>query len=284
MKPKTISIIGGTGMMGTTFARLFKKDKYKVILATHRTKITPIEAAKQGDIVIITVPIDKTLKVIKQVAPFVKKTALLTDFTSIKVAPVKAMLKYSKAEVIGGHPVFGPTKSIEKQNYVICPARGKSYISWYKRFLKKHGANIIITTPDKHDKEMAVIQCLRHFSTIALGISLKDLKFNLKSSKKYYSPIYQIRMEMLGRLFDEDAELYADILTLNPYSKIVLNRYLKSTKLLYNDVKFKKRNKIAKKFKDTSKFLGEKFNKQSMENTNYLIKQMVKLNKKKKNK
>ena len=41
---------------------------------------------------------------------WIKETinALIMDLTSLKKEPVEAMLKYSEAEVIGIHPLFGP--------------------------------------------------------------------------------------------------------------------------------------------------------------------------------
>src|SRR3989344_3074917 len=93
---KTISIIGGTGRMGQVFAKAFKDKGYNVIISGRNTSINMVEAAQKGDIVIITVPISETESVIKNIGSYVRKEALLTDFTSIKVNPIKWMKKYSK--------------------------------------------------------------------------------------------------------------------------------------------------------------------------------------------
>ena len=91
-----VGIIGGTGHMGQWFKHFFESNGCKVIVASRRTELKPVECAKQADVVIICVPIDSTLDVIKQVGPYVKENSLLMDFTSLKVEQVNAMLKHSK--------------------------------------------------------------------------------------------------------------------------------------------------------------------------------------------
>ena len=62
------------------------------------------------DLVVVSVPIRDTVRVIGEIAPFLREDQLLCDFTSLKTGPVAAMLR-SKAAVIGLHPMFGPTVS-----------------------------------------------------------------------------------------------------------------------------------------------------------------------------
>jgi len=95
MEKLKIGIIGGTGQMGQWFKRFFEKEGHKVVIAGRKTKITPKECAAQCDVVIMSVPIDVTIKTIKEIAPLVREDALLMDLTSIKKEPVEAMLKYS---------------------------------------------------------------------------------------------------------------------------------------------------------------------------------------------
>jgi len=107
-KPKTIAIIGGTGKIGGMFAKAFKEKGYEVIIASRETEISMEDAAARGDVVIVSIPIRNTKEVIEKISGNLKKDALLTDFTSVKVMPCKVMEKSFKGEVIGGHPVFGP--------------------------------------------------------------------------------------------------------------------------------------------------------------------------------
>lgn len=280
MKPKTVSIIGGTGKMGSLFRPLFEKEGCNVIVSGRDSKITPEEAAKKGDIVIVTVPIRYTIDIIKKIGPYVKKEALLTDFTSVKIEPVKAMLKYSEAEVVGGHPVFGPSVELRGQDYVLCPAREGNYISWFKEFLKRQGLNIIEITPEEHDKKMGIIQCLTHLSAIAVGDVLRNMDIDVEETLKLASPVYRLRMGMIGRILNQDAELYSDIQMFNPVSAKIAEEYRRSIEKISEAVKNKDSKEFETIFKESSEHLGG-FCKKAQEETDYLIKKLAERGKQK---
>ncbi|MEK7085406.1 MAG: prephenate dehydrogenase/arogenate dehydrogenase family protein, partial [Patescibacteria group bacterium] len=97
--------------MGRLFSEFFDRpqgdfSRPKVIIADIGTKLNNKQLAEKSDIVIVSVPIDQTYKVIKEVLPYIRKDSALMDFTSIKEKPVKAMLK-GNCEVLGMHPMFG---------------------------------------------------------------------------------------------------------------------------------------------------------------------------------
>src|SRR5208283_3092649 len=116
-------IIGGTGKMGKLFAPVFERAGYEVTVSGRSTTVTNAEIAETCDLVVVSVPIRDTVRIIGEIAPLLGKDQVLCDFTSLKVAPVAAMLK-SEAQVIGLHPMFGPTvSSIARQTIIMCPAR-----------------------------------------------------------------------------------------------------------------------------------------------------------------
>ncbi len=273
---KTVGIIGGTGKLGQWFKKFFENNECKVLIASRKTKLKPKECAAKCDVVIVCVPINVTVDVIKEIGPFVSEDALLIDFTSLKQKPVEAMLKYSKAAVIGTHPVFGPSvETIKNQTVVLCPSRPREWLTWLRHIFEKNGALIRITTPKKHDKMMSIIQGITHFSTISLAYTLKKLGMNVEESLHYTSPIYKVRMDMVGRLLNQDPALYADIELLNPENKKAIGEYMKSTQKLMEIIKEKDREEFIKFFKEGAGFLGD-FKKEATEYSDYLIEQLVK--------
>lgn len=275
MKP-VIGIIGGTGGMGQLFARVFRKNGYKVLIASRRTKLKIEDLACKADVVIVTVPINSTIAVLKKIGPLVRKDALLMDLTSLKKEPVKAMLKYSKSAVIGTHPVFGPTvSSFKQQTFVLTPARPGKWLPWLKDFLRNEGAKIKITTAERHDRMMAVIQGLTHFSTLAVADSMKELGVDVKRSLEYSSPIYKLRMDMVGRILNQNPNLYADIEIANPEIMKTIKVYIRSAKKLEMIIKKKDRGAFIKYFKESADFFGD-FKKEAAEFSDYLIEQLVK--------
>jgi prephenate dehydrogenase len=272
----TVGIIGGTGQIGQWFKKFFEKNKCKVLIASRKTKLRPEECAAKCDVVVISVPISSTVKVIKEVAPYVKEDALLMDLTSLKKEPVQAMLKNTQAAVIGAHPVFGPSvETIKNQTVVLCPARPKKWLSWLRDILEKNEALVRVTTPEKHDKMMSIIQGITHFSTICVAHTLKKLGIDVAESLHYTSPIYKLRMDVVGRLLNQDPELYADIEMLNPENKKAMEEYIRSTRELIGIIKRKDRSEFVKFFKEGADFLGD-FKKEATEYSDYLIEQLVK--------
>ena len=274
-KDIVIGIIGGTGAMGQWFKHFFEKQGYKVLIAGRTTELTPVELAKRCDVVIISVPISSTVEAIKQIAPHVKKEALLTDFTSLKSEPVKAMLQYSKSEVIGCHPVFGPTvKSLKKQTIVLCPARGKVWLPWLKSLFEKNEAFVKVSTPEEHDKAIAIVQSLRHYTELAFASSMRELKVNLKETLEFTSPVYWLRIITMGRLLAQDPKLYADIEIMNPDSLKVIDAYIKSLKAIRKIVADKDMDAFIKLFNDNADYFSE-FKARFMEESDYLIDKLV---------
>ena len=274
-----IGIIGGTGKMGQFFKRFFDNNNCKVLISSRKTKLNPKECAKQSDILMISVPIDVTLSTIKNIAPYIKKDSLLIDTTSIKKSPVDAMLRYSKCEVIGMHPVFGPNvSSVKNQTVILCPARSQKWIVWLKNLLEKNKARIKITTPEKHDEMMSIIQGLNHFSALSTAYAMKDLGISIQESLEYTSPIYKLRIAMVGRILNQDPSLYANIEINNPKNKKALESYMRSVKKLMNIIESKDMKGFLSYFKECSDFFGN-FAEQSEKTSDLLIEQMADLKK-----
>ena len=130
----------------------------------------------------------------------------------------------SKAEVIGLHPMFGPTvSSISGQTIVMCPARtADARLDQLKSIFLKEGAICTITTPEEHDRMMAIVQGLTHFVTICLADTIRRLGVDIQETEKFMSPVYQIELSLMGRLLSQDPAMYADILEQNPFVPEVL--------------------------------------------------------------
>ena len=217
-------IIGGTGKMGQLFVPVFERAGYDVLVSGRHTKLTARDLAVQCELVIVSVPIRDTVTVIEEIAPLLAPNQLLCDFTSLKVKPAEAMLK-SKANVVGLHPMFGPTAgSLKRQTIIICPVRVEEHL--LDRLLavfRNEGARCTLTTPEEHDKMMAVVQGLTHSVTLCMADSLRRLGMDITATREFTSPVYQIELALVGRLLSQDPDLYADILTENPAVPEVLD-------------------------------------------------------------
>ncbi len=235
MKKQTISIIG-FGNFGTLLASILKKDFEVLIYHYRNTKeykekakkigvqLVSLRTASKADIVILSVPISKTKEAIKKISPLMKKGALLMDTCSVKVHPCNWLKKYTSndIEIIGTHPMFGPTTSnfdLEKQTWrldglqiVLCPLRiKKSSLKKLKNLFKKLKLKIIITTPEEHDKQNAKTLSFVHFigrSLLASGIGHQEI----------YTPGYTDLLSILPHTTSDNWQLFYDMNNYNPYS------------------------------------------------------------------
>jgi prephenate dehydrogenase len=58
---------------------------------------------------------------------------------------------------------------------------------------------------------MSVIQGLTHFGYIATGATLEALRFDVKRSRRFMSPVYEILIDFVGRILGQNPALYASI-------------------------------------------------------------------------
>lgn len=271
-----VGIIGGTGKLGGLFRKIFEEEGFEVIVSSRSTALSKEELIRKSDIVVVTVPIESTVAVIREITPFMKEGKLLMDLTSLKEEPVNEMLK-SKADVLGAHPLFAPSiGDIHGQTIILCPERITQKDLYQNIFstLEKRGANLIVMSPEQHDKMMAVIQGLTHFSAIVLCHCLKDLNFDIKKSLECTSPVYRLTLDMAGRILNQKPELYADISLLNPKTAEVASQYIKTSKALFSNIENKDRDGFIKFFEEASEYLGE-FTAKAEKESNKLIKRMV---------
>lgn len=271
MKVKTISIIGGTGNMGSIFVNALKEKGYDVISSSRSTQIQPKEAASKADIVIITVPIEVTEKVINDISKSLKKDALLVDFTSVKVMPCNAMKKAFAGEIIGAHPLFGPGLKPNGQSMVLCPVRKGSRYETFKNLMLSLDLKIVEMTPQEHDKEFAIIQCLNHFTNISFAKFLNDEHFNLNS--KLMTPALKLKLSVVGRMLSQEDSLYPNILTYNPYSAEIIKKYEKSEKKIIKSVEKKEREELIDMVKSLKNYFGE-HSSESRELTNKILEKL----------
>jgi len=275
MEPKRIAVIGGAGEMGVLLARMFRELGHDVSIVDRATELTAKEAAHTADVVVISVPIEVTESVIRDVGPHLRPDALLMDITSIKQAPLSAMLAATQASVVGTHPMFGPgVHSLQGQRVVVCPGRGDAWQQWLTTTLGARGLQVTVTSAEQHDRAMALVQVLTHFQTQVLGLALSRLKMPLSESLTFTSPAYLMELYVAARHFAQAPELYGPIEMLNPMTPTITDTFRAAADELAEILRTKDQPRFTAMFEEVRAFFGD-FTTEALEQSSFLIDRLV---------
>lgn len=218
-------IIGGKGQLGSLFGRLFALSGYQVRVLERDDWPRATEILDGAGLVLVSVPIDVTEATLRRL-PRLPQGCLLADFTSIKSAPLRAMLEVHEGPVVGLHPMFGPdVPTLAKQVVAYCDGREPAAYRWLLEQLQVWGARVYGVSPEDHDRAMTLIQALRHFTSFAYGLHLAKENPDLEHLLALSSPIYRLELAMVGRLFAQDPRLYADIIMASPDNLAMIQRF-----------------------------------------------------------
>lgn len=229
MKHVEVGIIGGTGGIGKWFAGFLEEEGLTVHVSGRTDGMAIPEMAVRCPVVIVGVPIHAACDVIRAVGPHLKAGSLFMDLTSLKAAPVKAMLESSSADVIGLHPLFGPdVPSLSGQNIALCPARGDRWLPWLKDLLERRGARLVETSPERHDEIMAVVQGLTHLNTVTLGLALREAGLSPEELDRFSTPVSRFKLTLIDKVFSKNPRLYAEIIASNPNTPRMVRLYEKA--------------------------------------------------------
>jgi chorismate mutase/prephenate dehydrogenase len=270
-----VLVIGGAGQMGGLFSQLFSKSGYEVRILTEQDWDHAPDLCRNIDLALVSVPIEKTCRIIEKISPFLPPTALLADLTSVKKEPVARMLSAHKGPVIGVHPLFGPTpNSLDKQIIVVTPGRDEDACQWLKEQLGLWGAVIVESTPGEHDEIMEIVQALRHFATFCFGDFLCRRQTKLERTLEFSSPIYRLELGMVGRLFAQDSALYAQIIFATPERRALLKEFIISLGRHVEMLETNDKELFIEQFDHVAQWFGP-FSDQAMRESTFLIDKLI---------
>lgn len=261
--------------MGRFFRDVFEKEGYRVIVSGRTTPLSARDLAQQARIVIVSVPIRETVGVINDIAPFLSGGQVICDLTSVKQGAIEAMLA-TPAQVLGLHPMFGPgVSSLEGQTVIAVPARCMSAVGdEIMGILSRQGARVTVATAAEHDRMMAVIQGLMHFSTLVVAETMRTIGAAPAELLRYQSPIYHIETAIIGRILGQDADLYGPILQDNPAVRDVVASFSHAASRLQEIVCSGDPDAFSAFFRENGAYF-EPVIPESMETTNRLIRGLV---------
>lgn len=214
-------------------SKYFKLSVYDFVDKSVESKnlgvtFSSLEEVTSKEYLIYCVPVQYLESVLKQTSELVNPKAVCIDVSSVKVKPIALMKKYlpETVEIVGTHPLFGPQSGkngIQELNMVLCPVRTNK-VRNFERFLSNVlQLNVLVRTPELHDKQMAYVQALTHFIGRAVnGMDIPDVEQK--------TPAYQYLLNIKKNLGADSIDLFQTIENENPYAKEVRDSFMESLK------------------------------------------------------
>ncbi len=273
-----IVIIWWTWVFWQFWKKYFEEKWFEVIISSRSTTIKPEEAVILWDVIIFSVSIRNTVKIIRDLLPYIPANKLIMDFTGIKLKASEELAKYTLWEVVATHPMFGPwATSLENQNIAFDPI--KAWVKWEKIYnlLKQDGANMINMSSKKHDELVSIVQSAVHFVNLLLGHILKKKWIDMGQILDIWTPISRIQMLILARFLNQNASLYTDMQLHNDYYKESILPEIKNyVDFLEGIINSGNVESFEKEFNDVKDHMWKSFLDKALSTTNIIDKEVRK--------
>jgi prephenate dehydrogenase len=185
--------------------------------------LASLAVAAGCSIVILAVPVSRLEETVSTISSFLRPGALVLDVGSVKTVPAEIMRKGlpRHVDIIATHPLFGPQSArdgIAGLKIAVCPIRGDRGLrvaAFLRRIL---GLHVIVTTPESHDRDAAMVQGLTHLIAKVL-VQMEPLPTRLTTRS------FDLLLEAVGMVRHDSPEVFHAIERANPYSQEVRRRF-----------------------------------------------------------
>ena len=206
-------VVGAGGRMGGWLINHLRGIGYEVEPIDAKDVSMGLVAA--FDLVVVSVPISATPTVVREVAPHMRRGAVLVEIASLKSGSYPALLEVSRLGVtpLCVHPMFGPsTGSLHDRFVAVVPVADPVGELRRARFLFP-GAEFVTLDAGRHDRCMAVVLSLPYAMnlTFAQILAGEDLTFVSRIAGPTFALQYTLAQSVAG----ESPALIRDLLREN---------------------------------------------------------------------
>lgn len=240
IKPGPVIGLIGFGAFGQLIARhiraYFRLCSYdpapglQPMADRHGVMLTSLDRAASCPIVVLATPVGRLSEVVDAVSPHVLPGSLVLDVGSVKVRPAEIMQRGlpEHASIVATHPLFGPQSTrdgIAGLRIAVCPIRGRHGFRVAAFLRRKLRLNVIMTTPEDHDREAATVQGLTHLIAKIL-VQMEPLPRRMTTRS------FGLLLEAVDMVRHDAPELFEAIERANPYASTVRRRFIEIASVL----------------------------------------------------
>ena len=125
------------------------------------------------------------------------------------------------AEIVATHPLFGPQSArdgLAGLKIAVCPIRGRRCFRLAAFLRSRLQLNVILTTPEDHDREAAMVQGLTHLIAKVL-VEMEPLPTRMTTKS------FDLLVAAVNMVRHDAQEVFEAIERANPYSSNVRKRF-----------------------------------------------------------
>lgn len=223
-----IAIIGA-GKMGSWLVESFcleyevgvydkDKQRLKYFFNSHRFLSFDEIGEFSPDLLINAVTLNNTVKVFREIQPFLKKECILADITSVKNG---LWSYYSECGMrfVSTHPMFGPTfgniKDLSTENAIIIKESDEEGKQFFRKFYKSLNLSIYDYSFKEHDQTIAYSLSIPFSSSLVFAACMKKQEAPGTTFRKH--------LEVARGVLSEDDYLLSEIL-FSPYAAVQVKK------------------------------------------------------------
>lgn len=230
-------VIGGKGGMGAWIARFLDNQGHRVTVLDPGPNISPFseagslaDAVDTSDLIIVAVPMEATASVLDAIGSL-RPNAVVAEMCSLKehLQPVIRKLRKDGIRLLSFHPMFGPdVRMLSGRKIVFCTDAAQEDLDLVKGLFADTSAELIDMGTEDHDRRMAVVLGLTHFSNLALARALSHSGVTASEMGEVAGVTFEKQLVTTREVTAENPELYFQIQSLNPIKRITADWLVKA--------------------------------------------------------
>ncbi len=188
------------------------KTKLKYFFNSHRFLSFEEIRGFQPDLLINAVSLHNTIRVFREVDPFLPEDCIIADITSVKNG-LQEYYRESGRRFVSTHPMFGPTfaniKDLSNENAIIIKESDQEGIDFFRSFYSSLKLNIYEYSFSDHDETIAYSLSVPFSSSLVFAACMKKQEAPGTTFRKH--------LDIARGVLSEDDYLLSEIL-FNPFT------------------------------------------------------------------
>ncbi|MFC2098405.1 prephenate dehydrogenase/arogenate dehydrogenase family protein [Bacteroidota bacterium] len=222
-------VVLGAGKMGSWLVEslcldyevgIFDLDKSRLKYFFNSHRFLNLEEIREfkPDLLINAVSLNSTIKVFREIDPYLPEECIIADITSVKNG-LQDYYKESGRKFISTHPMFGPTfaniKDLSNENAIIITESDEEGKEFFRKFYRSLNLNIYEYSFSDHDETIAYCLSVPFSSSLVFAACMKKQEAPGTTFRKH--------LDVARGVLSEDDYLLSEIL-FNPFTEDQLEK------------------------------------------------------------